>query len=130
MTNLYPSRRLRGMKTLALSWEDIVWEAEHAIGKEDSAQWLKCLTPLLEHPHFVPKPVPCPHSDIVKTRLSTDRGFDGKKFFKIQGCLWVSPHPEAYCKLDRYQIWNSENLVNENASFEEALFALNLRYSK
>lgn len=100
----YEEWRNAGMKCVAMSWEDIVWEAKRAIGTEDANAWLIGMADILANPFFVSTPQPWEFA--VPGRAA-------KKFPHVLGHTWVSPHPEAFHKLGCYQVWSPDLKMHE-----------------
>lgn len=88
----YRKHRESGWQTQAFFWEDIVWEAERALGKEDAEAWLKSIEDIVNDPHFNSMPVTYNWAP-----FPTD--------VRLEGKVWVAPHTEAWHKLGVFQIW-------------------------
>jgi hypothetical protein len=100
----YQRERERGVKQIALTWEQIVWEACQAIGECDANAWLAGMSDILADEFFVRDPVPCAFAAETRAR---------NKFPHVLGHTWVSPHPEAWHKLGYYQIWRPNGQMEE-----------------
>ena len=100
----YQRERERGVKRIALTWEQIVWEACRAIGEEDARAWLSGMSDILADKFFIRDPVPMEWAAETRAR---------NKFPHVIGYTWVSPHPEAWHKLGYYQIWRPNRQMEE-----------------
>lgn len=96
---MYARERTKGIKRIAITWKDIVWEATHAIGNIDAQRWLQSeeMAEILSDPHFVRDPIPAEW--LAEHRL---RAINRLHLLEH---TWVSPHPEAWHKLGYYQVW-------------------------
>jgi hypothetical protein len=96
MDAAYQRDRQRGAERFAMTWENIAWEAKHVLGRKDFEIWLASMADILADPFFVPTPVPYEWAawECAKNAFS-----------HVIGHTWVSPHPEAWHKLGRYQVW-------------------------
>lgn len=95
----YERWRNSGMQSMAMCWDDIVWEARRAIGPEDANAWIHGMRDILHNPFFVSTPQPF---DFAVPRRAQ------KKFPHVIGHTWVSPHPEAFHKLGYYHVWRGD----------------------
>lgn len=77
---------------LALTWEQVVWEAQRAIGVPDAELWLADMRDILVDPFFVRNLRPSAIS-----RLRKDPHYAQRTL--------VSAHQEAYKKLGYYNVW-------------------------
>jgi hypothetical protein len=111
----YISERENNNPWTATSWEDVVWEAKHAIGPEDGQAWVDRMADILANPYFVKDPILVSLTAHVRMR---------NLFPHCIGHTWASPHPWADTKLGVYQIWrpSSENtLIVEEVRGEDAV---------
>lgn len=97
--NEYRRIRKQGKPWTALSWSQIMIEAELAIGKEDALAWEAGMKDILEDPFFIDRPM------FVEFAA---KGNAERFFPHVFGHTWVSPHPEAYRKLGHYQVWRPQ----------------------
>jgi hypothetical protein len=99
----------------AQSWEEIVWEAERAIGTADAAVWLASIQDIVTDPYFMPWTVPCVRQLTEKMQQHS---------VHVTGRHWVTPHAAAYRALGKFQIWYESQLVTEMADESQVRIAL------
>jgi hypothetical protein len=116
----YVEKRGRGEKRIALTWEEIVYEVTSAlgtgrrvnedgeleVGENDTQHWLDGMKDILEDPFFEKDPVPVPIFEVATNRMK-------KINPAVIGHTWASPHPEAWHKLGRFQVWTPEGEIIE-----------------
>lgn len=115
MHEIYITQREKGNSWTAQSWQDIVWEAERAIGAEDAKLWLDSMADILADPYFVKTPI---LAEFVAPKKMLHQ------FPHCVGHTWCSPHPYANEKLGVYQVWRpngTDKLFMEEVQGEDAV---------
>jgi hypothetical protein len=114
----YVEAREKEVHRPAMYWEDIVWEAEKAVGKDDAQSWVEHMEQgVMQNPYFLRDP-------LLAERTETVKGIIQRLFPQFEGKTWAYPHPDAWCKLGWYRVWRPDLFMFEVYGEGELLAAL------